>query len=50
MLKMPASNKPVDPLLVFTIIFTMVSLIVFAVIPLVKVLIQSFILRHSVIV
>ena len=43
MLKMPASNKPVDPLLVFTIILTMVSLIVFAVIPLVKVLIQSFI-------
>lgn len=43
MLKMPASNKPVDPLLAFTIIFTMVSLIVFAVIPLVKVLIQSFI-------
>ena len=43
MLKMPASNKPVDPLLTFTIIFTMVSLIVFAVIPLVKVLIQSFI-------
>lgn len=43
MLKMPASNKPVDPLLAFTIILTMVSLIVFAVIPLVKVLIQSFI-------
>lgn len=43
MLKMPASNKPVDPLLAFTIIFTMVSLVVFAVIPLVKVLIQSFI-------
>ena len=43
MLKMPASNKPVDPLLVFTIILTMVSLVVFAVIPLVKVLIQSFI-------
>ena len=36
MLKMPASNKPVDPLLAFTIIFTMVSLVVFAVIPLVK--------------
>jgi len=43
MLKMPASNKPVDPLLAFTIILTMVSLVVFAVIPLVKVLIQSFI-------
>jgi len=43
MLKMPASNKPVDPLLAFTIILTMASLIVFAVIPLVKVLIQSFI-------
>ena len=43
MLKMPAANKPVDPLLAFTIIFTMVSLVVFAVIPLVKVLIQSFI-------
>lgn len=43
MLKMPASNKPVDPLLAFTIIVTMVSLVVFAVIPLVKVLIQSFI-------
>ena len=43
MLKMSASNKPVDPLLAFTIIFTMVSLVVFAVIPLVKVLIQSFI-------
>ena len=43
MLKMPASNKPVDPLLAFTIILTMASLVVFAVIPLVKVLIQSFI-------
>ena len=43
MLKMPASNKPVDPLLAFTIILTMVSLVVFAVIPLVKVLVQSFI-------
>ena len=49
MLKMPASNKPVDPLLVFTIIFTMVSLIVFAVIPLVKVLIQSFISYEGVV-
>ena len=43
MLKMPASDKPVDPLLAFTIVLTMVSLIVFAVIPLVKVLVQSFI-------
>lgn len=43
MLKMPASNKPVDPLLAFTIILTMVSLVVFAVIPLVKVLVQSFV-------
>lgn len=49
MLKMPASNKPVDPLLAFTIIFTMVSLIVFAVIPLVKVLIQSFISYEGVV-
>ena len=49
MLKMPASNKPVDPLLVFTIRFTMVSLIVFAVIPLVKVLIQSFISYEGVV-
>ena len=49
MLKMPASNKPVDPLLAFTIIFTMVSLVVFAVIPLVKVLIQSFISYEGVV-
>jgi ferric transport system permease protein fbpB len=49
MLKMPASNKPVDPLLAFTIILTMVSLIVFAVIPLVKVLIQSFISYEGVV-